>query len=65
MKPTWYTDKLIGNTVIHCRFNVGESAFRIDRAIQTEMLTDKEFVSMIMHSIDGQRARMMPVECYK
>ena len=59
MKPIWYADKLIGNTVIHCRFDIGQSAFRIDRAISTEMLADNEFVSMIMRSIDGERNRMM------
>ena len=62
MKPTWYADKMTGFVVVHCRFDAADKAFRVDRAIFDEMLADNEYVSMIMHSVDGQRARMMSAE---
>lgn len=58
MKPVWRAYELFGNILISCRFNIGLEAFRIDRAISTEMLDEKEIIEGLIFEMDQTRAKI-------
>lgn len=62
MKTEWYTDQSDGVVIIHCLIHIGKASLRIDRGIEVDRLDDKELVSMLINSIDDQRAGMMAME---